>query len=74
MPNALLSNALVIKSGETTAGLLVGWTDNFRFFSSAPPFDSLDGRSFRTPEQATRAAAELHPNSSKSTYDASPAQ
>jgi hypothetical protein len=64
----LMSNAL-IKSGETSAGLLVGWADNFRFFSSARLFDRLDGRSFRTPE---KAAAALQPNAPKNTHDASP--
>jgi hypothetical protein len=54
-----MSNALIITVGDITAGLLVGWAGNFRFFSSAPAFDVLDGRSFGSAEQASRAAASL---------------
>jgi hypothetical protein len=54
-----MSSALIITVGDITAGLLVGWAGNFRFFSSAPAFDVLDGRSFGSAEQASRAANSL---------------
>jgi hypothetical protein len=48
--------ARVIEVGEITAGIAVPEGRGVRFFSSARPFDGLDGVVFRTAEQAARAA------------------
>jgi hypothetical protein len=52
-----MSQAIIIEVSGATAGIVVGATGNFRFFSSEQAFDALDGRTFRSVEQANRAAA-----------------
>lgn len=51
-----MSNALVIEVADTTAGIVVSSERGFRLYSSLPAFDELDGRIFRSPAEATRAA------------------
>jgi len=51
-----MPNALVIEVAGTTAGIVVGSESGFRFVSSAPAFDELEGRLFRSPAEATRTA------------------
>lgn len=51
-----MPNALVVEVASTTAGIVVGSERGFRFYSSVPEFDELDGRVFRSPAEATRAA------------------
>ncbi len=53
----VMSQAIIIEISGTTAGIVVGSPGNFRFFSSEPAFDRLDGRSFHSAEQARRTAA-----------------
>lgn len=52
-----MSKAIVIEVRGDAAGIIVGSTGNFRFFSSRPAFDALDGKTFRSVEQANRAVA-----------------
>lgn len=54
-----MSQALLIEIRGTTAGLVVGSDRSFRFFSSQPAFDALDGRNFTSIAEAQRAAASL---------------
>ncbi|RDJ21245.1 hypothetical protein DWF00_13050 [Bosea caraganae] len=51
-----MPNALVIEVASTTAGIVAGSERGFRFYSSTPEFEELDGRIFRSPAEATRAA------------------
>lgn len=53
-----MSKAIVIEVQGDAAGIVVGWTGNFRFFSSQRAFDALDGKTFRSVEQANRAVAD----------------
>lgn len=53
-----MSEALVIEIDDVTAGIIVGRRGDYRFFSSHPAFDRLDGKSYRNAESATRAAQE----------------
>ncbi|MBV9078785.1 MAG: hypothetical protein JO048_15060 [Methylobacteriaceae bacterium] len=47
----------VVEIGETTAGIAVpDPAGAVRFFSAQPAFDGLDGRRFRSVEDAARAA------------------
>ncbi|CAN7472278.1 hypothetical protein LJR009_004064 [Bosea sp. LjRoot9] len=57
MSKAIMSQAIIIEISGTTAGIVVGSPGNFRFFSSEPAFDRLDGRTFHSAEQARRTAA-----------------
>jgi hypothetical protein len=52
-----MSQASIIQVSGTTAGIVVGWQGNVRFFSAQSAFDTLDGRIFRSVAQAQRAAA-----------------
>jgi hypothetical protein len=52
-----MSKAIVIEIQGDAAGIVVGSTGNFRFFSSQPAFDALDRKTFRSVEQANRAVA-----------------
>jgi len=52
-----MSKAIVIEIQGDAAGIIVGSNGNFRFFSSQPAFGSLDGKTFRSVEQANRAVA-----------------
>lgn len=54
-----MRDALVIEVANTTAGIVVGSEHGFRFYSSEPAFDALDGRVFDSPADATRAARTL---------------
>lgn len=51
-----MPNTLVIEVAGTTAGIVVGSERGFRFVSATPAFDQLEGRLFRSPAEATRAA------------------
>lgn len=51
--------AYAIDVQHQTAGVAVGEPGDFKFFSSAPAFDRLEGRIFHTLDQVTRAAREL---------------
>lgn len=53
-----MSEARVIEIDDVTAGIIVGRRGDYRFFSSHPAFDKLDGKSYRSAESATRAAQE----------------
>jgi hypothetical protein len=52
-----MSKAIIIEVHGEAAGIVVGSTGNFRFFSSQRAFDAFDGRIFRSVEQANRAIA-----------------
>lgn len=52
-----MSKAIVIEIEGDAAGIIVGTTGDFRFFSATRAFDALDGRVFRSFEQANRAVA-----------------
>ena len=54
-----MHTAYAIDVHHQTAGVAVGEPGDFKFFSSAPDFDSLDGRIFRSLDQVNRAAREL---------------
>ncbi|NLH82061.1 MAG: hypothetical protein GX458_14620 [Phyllobacteriaceae bacterium] len=51
--------AYAIDVHHQTAGVAVGEPGDFKFFSSGPAFDGLEGRIFRSLEQVSRAAREL---------------
>ena len=51
--------AYAIDVQHQTAGVAVGEPGDFKFFSSAPAFDSLEGRIFRSLDQVNRAARDL---------------
>ncbi|KMO30458.1 hypothetical protein VQ02_28030 [Methylobacterium variabile] len=55
-----MQSARIVEVGETSAGIVVPETDGFRFFSAHPDFHVLEGRVFRSPRHATRAAQDLH--------------
>jgi hypothetical protein len=50
-----MSQAIVIEVQDEAAGIVVGSSGHYRFFSSQPAFDNFDGRTFRSVEQARRA-------------------
>jgi hypothetical protein len=54
-----MPKAYVIEIHNRTAGIITGDQRGFRFFSSERAFDSLDGREFRSPRHAERAARAL---------------
>jgi hypothetical protein len=58
MSDTVHSDAYVIEVDSATAGLVVRAHDRagFRFFASAPAFARLDGLTFRSPQDAERAA------------------
>lgn len=62
-----MSDALVIEVADVTAGIIVGRRGDYRFFSSHPAFDGLDGRSFRDVDSANRAARERYPDGRRAT-------
>lgn len=51
-----MSNAYIIEVRSAAAGLVVRDRNGFRFFSAAPDFAGLDGRAFRNPQEAEKAA------------------
>jgi hypothetical protein len=53
-----MSKAIVIEVQGDAAGIVVGSPGDFRFFSSQPAFDALDGKNFRSVAQANRAVAD----------------
>ncbi len=54
-----MSQTTVLEVRGRTAGLVVGAEASFRFFSSQPAFDGLDGRHFLSVAEAQRAANAL---------------
>ncbi|ACA17430.1 conserved hypothetical protein [Methylobacterium sp. 4-46] len=54
-----MSSARIVEVGETSAGIVVPEAEGFRFFAAHPDFVRLEGRIFRSPRHATRAASEL---------------
>lgn len=54
-----MHTAYAIDVHHQTAGVAVGEPGDFKFFSSAPAFDHLEGRVFRSLDQVNRAAREL---------------
>lgn len=54
-----MSNAYVIEAGDEAAGIVIREGHRFRFYSSSRHSWSLDGRFFRKPEDAERAALGL---------------
>ncbi|WP_114943200.1 hypothetical protein [Microvirga calopogonii] len=58
MSSTTISTARVIEIGNMTAGIAVPEEGGYRFFSSQPPFDALDGRRFRSLKQITSVAHE----------------
>lgn len=54
-----MPKAYVIEIHGRTAGIITGDEHGFHFFSSERAFDSLDGRQFRSPRHAERAARAL---------------
>ena len=52
-------NAYVIEVTDQAAGIVSRIGRGFRFHSAAPKFNSLDGRVFRTPDEAARVARAL---------------
>jgi hypothetical protein len=51
-----MSNAYVIEVRSAAAGLVVRERGGFRFFSATNDFAGLEGRSFRNPQEAEKAA------------------
>jgi hypothetical protein len=51
-----MSNAYVIEVFNRTAGIVVAEERGFRFFSSEPAFDTLEGDHFGSARAAERAA------------------
>ncbi|KUL94270.1 hypothetical protein DK26_19135 [Bosea sp. WAO] len=51
-----MSQTVLIEVRGRAAGLVVGSGSDFRFFSSRPTFDALDGRHFGSIAEAYRAA------------------
>ena len=54
-----MCDAYVIEVADQAAGIVARIGRVFRFHSAARKFNSLDGRVFRTPDEATRAARAL---------------
>jgi len=54
-----MSNAYVIEVFNRTAGIVVAEERGFRFFSSEPAFDPLEGDHFGSARAAERAAKAL---------------
>lgn len=54
-----MHTAYAIDIQHQTAGVAVGQPGDFKFFSSAPTFDALEGRIFPSLEHVNRAAREL---------------
>jgi hypothetical protein len=54
-----MSNAYVIEILNQTAGIVVAEERGFRFFSSEPAFDALEGNHFGSARAAERAAKAL---------------
>lgn len=54
-----MSQTIILEVRGRTAGLVVGADTSFRFFSSQPVFDGLDGRQFPSVVAAQRAANAL---------------
>ncbi len=52
-----MSKAIIIEVEGDPAGIIVGEIGQFRFFSATRAYDALDGRVFRSFEQANRAVA-----------------
>lgn len=60
MGTTIATPTRVIEVGETAAGIAVPDRDgSVRFFSALSPFDRLDGRVFRSADEASRAVREL---------------
>jgi hypothetical protein len=53
------ANAYVIEVRGQTAGIVARDGQGFRFHASAHRFNALDGRRFRTPREAEKAALKL---------------
>lgn len=51
-----MSQAYAIDVHSQTAGVAVGVPGDFKFFSSGPAFDALEGRIFPTLQHVNRAA------------------
>jgi hypothetical protein len=51
-----MSDAYVIEVRSAPAGLVVRDRGRFRFFAATDAFLGLDGRTFRNPQEAERAA------------------
>lgn len=56
-----MSTAYAIDVHHQTAGVAVGVPGDFKFFSSSPAFDRLEGRIFPSLDHVNRAARELAP-------------
>lgn len=54
-----MSQAYAIDVHHQTAGVAVGVPGDFKFFSSGPAFDALEGRTYPSLAQVNRAASEL---------------
>ncbi|ACL59958.1 hypothetical protein [Methylobacterium nodulans] len=54
-----MSSARIVEIDEISAGIVVPEPGGFRFFSAHPDYHLLEGRIFRSPRHATRAAEEL---------------
>lgn len=54
-----MSNAIVIETGRSTAGIIIAERTGFRFYASAPLFSALEGKSFANAAAAERACRAL---------------
>ncbi len=54
-----MSRAYAIDVHSQTAGVAVGTQGDFKFFSSGPAFDALEGRIFPSLQHVNRAARDL---------------
>jgi hypothetical protein len=54
-----MSDRYVIEVGSQQAGIVVRGPDGYRFFAASQRFHQLEGRLFRNPREAERAAARL---------------
>lgn len=51
-----MSDTYIIEVGSQPAGIVVRGTGGYRFFAASPRFYQLEGRLFRNPREAERAA------------------
>jgi hypothetical protein len=54
-----MSDRYIIEVGSEQAGIVVRDPCGFRFFTASSRFQSLEGRLFRSPREAERAATRL---------------
>jgi hypothetical protein len=54
-----MSQSYIIEVSSQAAGIVVRNSEGYVFFAASPIFNRLDGKLFRSPREAERAAARL---------------